>query len=120
MNFLPPRLTIGEACDLGPRYTCLDELAPIWDELAELVSQNCRVHVPVEPKAPVEPQAPIQAVEEVATESTSSSGTESDQGHDMVTRRKMTISRFMLGARPTPQQQESQGRDPTPPPSGRS
>ena len=28
-NFLPPRLTVGEARDLGLRYTCLEELAPI-------------------------------------------------------------------------------------------
>ena len=28
-NFLPPRLTIGEARDLGRRYTCSDELAPL-------------------------------------------------------------------------------------------
>ena len=31
-NFLPPRLTVGEACDLSPRYTCSDELAPVRDE----------------------------------------------------------------------------------------
>ena len=31
-NFLPPKLTVGEAQDLGPRYTCSDELAPIRDE----------------------------------------------------------------------------------------
>ena len=33
---LPPRLTIGEAHDLGPQYTCPDELAPIRDESAEV------------------------------------------------------------------------------------
>ena len=40
-NFLPPRLTVGETRDLGPRYTCSDELAPIRDESAERVSR-CR------------------------------------------------------------------------------
>ena len=54
-NFLPPKLTIGEACDLGPRYICSDKLAPVRDESTELVSQNHQVHVPVEPKAPVKP-----------------------------------------------------------------
>ena len=39
-NFLPPRLTVGEALDLGPRYTCLDELTPIRDESAERVSRH--------------------------------------------------------------------------------
>ena len=39
-NFLPPRLTVGEARDLGPRYTCSDELAPIKDESAECVSRR--------------------------------------------------------------------------------
>ena len=40
-NFLPPRLTVGDTRDLGPRYTCLNELAPIKDESAEHVSR-CR------------------------------------------------------------------------------
>ena len=103
-NFLPPRLTIGEARDLGPRYTCSEELAPIQDESIELVSQNRRVHVPVEPETPVEPEAPIepealtQVAEEAAAKSTSSLGTKSDQGHDMVTRRTMKINHFVPGA----------------------
>jgi len=37
-KFFHPQLTIGEARDLGPRYTCSDELAPIRDELAKRVS----------------------------------------------------------------------------------
>ena len=37
-NFLLLRLTVSEAHDLSPRYTCSNELAPIWDELAERVS----------------------------------------------------------------------------------
>ena len=128
-NFLPPNLTVGEAHDLNPRYICSDELALVRDKSAERVSQNRQVHVPVEPEAPVqpeapvEPEAPIQEAKEIVTESISSSGTESDQGHDMVTRRTMTISLFVPDAQPTPQQQEPQGKDPTPPPppfSGRS
>ena len=39
-NFLPPKLTVGEARDLGWRYTCSDELAPLRDELAELASRR--------------------------------------------------------------------------------
>ena len=38
LNFLPLKFTVGEARDLGRRYTCSDELAFIRDELAELAS----------------------------------------------------------------------------------
>ena len=61
-NFLPPRLTVGEAHDLGPHYTCSDELAPIKDESAERVSHRRRelAHQQVEQgnPPPVEPEAP--------------------------------------------------------------
>ena len=40
VNFLPPKLIVGEACYLGPRYTCSDELAPIRDESVERVSRH--------------------------------------------------------------------------------
>ena len=53
-NFLPQQLTVGEAHDLGPRYTTSDELTPMKDASVELVSQNCRVHVPVELEAPIQ------------------------------------------------------------------
>ena len=39
-NFLPPKFIVGEAQDLGWRYTCSDELAPIRDESAELASHR--------------------------------------------------------------------------------
>ena len=42
MNFLPPKFTVGEARDLGPRYICSNELAPIRDEFAERVSLRRR------------------------------------------------------------------------------
>ena len=38
VNFLPLRLTVGEAHDLGPWYTCSDELALVLDESAKRVS----------------------------------------------------------------------------------
>lgn len=37
-NFLPPRFTVGKARDLGPWYTCSDELALVLDESAKRVS----------------------------------------------------------------------------------
>ena len=92
-SFLPPRLTVREAWDLDPRYTCSDELALIKDESAERVSRCCRelAHQQVEQGNPpsAEPEAPAQE-EEVAVESVHSSGAESE----MVTRKVMLISRF--------------------------
>ena len=135
-NFLPLKFTVGKAHDLGLRYTCSDELVPIKDEFAESVSlrhreqahERVQPEVPiqseafVEPKALFDPKAPVQTAEEVGTESINSLETESNQGDDMVTRRTMTISRFVPGARPTTQQQPPQGQDqtlPPPPPTSR-
>jgi len=61
-NFLPPRFTVGEARDLGLRYTCSDELALIWDKSAKRVSR-CRqeqAHMPVQLEAPTQPEAPFE------------------------------------------------------------
>ena len=103
-NFLPPRLTVGETRDLGPCYTCSDELAPIRDESVERVSRHRRelAHQQVEQEAPpqAEPEAPAQA-EEAVVELVSFSGIESE----MVTKKVMTISRFMPGTQPFEQQQ---------------
>ncbi|KAL0015053.1 hypothetical protein SO802_002122 [Lithocarpus litseifolius] len=52
----------------------------------------------VEPEVLVEPKAPVRSAEKAAAESTSSSGTEANQGHNMVTRRTMTISHFVPSA----------------------
>lgn len=60
--------------------------------------------VPIEPEASVESEAAIQEAEETTVESVSALETESDQGHGMVTRRMMTISRFMPSTRPAAQQ----------------
>ena len=82
----------------------MDELAPIRDESTKRVSQRCReqahepvqqeaplqLEVGVEPEAPFEPEAPIQ-VKEATVEFISSLENKSD----MVTRKVMTISRFV-------------------------
>ena len=47
-NFLPPSLTIGEAQDLGPCYTTVEDLASLRDELVEHVSRSHKDHIPVE------------------------------------------------------------------------
>lgn len=88
-NLLPPWLTVGETWDLSPQYTIAKDLALVRDASAELVSQSRRVHVPIE-----RPEAPAQA-----TKSVHSLGAESNPGKDeMVTRKMMTINRFMPGA----------------------
>nr|POE92762.1 hypothetical protein CFP56_17854 [Quercus suber] len=82
----------------------LDELAPMRDASAELVSQNCKKHVFVELEARVEPEAPVQVTEPTTTKSIYSSGTEPDLGDEMVTRWTMTIGCFVPDTRPALQQ----------------
>jgi len=58
---------VGEAWDLGQRYTCSNELVPLWDELAKRVSRHLRelAQVPVENEALVqeEPTQPEELAE---------------------------------------------------------
>ena len=58
-NFLPPKLTTGEAREFGRRYTCSDELAPLLDESAERVSRGLRdlAHEAIQQEDPVQEQA---------------------------------------------------------------
>ena len=57
-NFLLPTLTTGEARDLGQRFTCSDELAPLRDESAERVSRRIRelVHEAIQQEGLVQEQ----------------------------------------------------------------
>ena len=75
MNFLPSRLTIGEARDLGKRYTCLNELAPLRDESAERVFRRLwelahkaihedPVQEPAQLEDPAKPEAPAMEAEQ--------------------------------------------------------
>ena len=103
---------MGEAQELGRRYTCSDELAPLRDELAECVSRCLRelAHAlvqeeapvqeePAQPEEPVEPKAPIEEAEQFAIDITDLSDTEPYLSEDMVAQRTMTIDRFVLDAR---------------------
>lgn len=87
-NFLPPSSTTGKARDLSPRYTTAENCAPVKDKSAKCVSQSRKVHIPIE-----EPEAPAQPIEPKAIEA--------HQDAEMVTKRKMTVNRFLLGTRPT-------------------
>ena len=119
-NFLPPRLTVGEARELGRRYTCSDELAPLRDESAECVSRRLRelthkpvqeevlVQEPTQPEEPVELEAPVEEAKQFVVDITDLSDTEPLLSEDMVNRRAITIDYFMLGARQVVQQPPSQ------------
>ena len=87
-NFLLPSLSVGEAWDLDPRYTIVEDFAPMRDESTEHVSQSRKVHVLVE-----EQEAPSRTAElEVA---------KADQGVEMVTKQTMTVDRFLPGIGPS-------------------
>ena len=73
----------------------------------EQAHERVQPEAPIQPKVFEEPEAPFdleasaQIIEEVGTKSINSLETKSNQGDDMVTKRTMSISRFMLGTRPT-------------------
>ena len=89
-NFLPLQLTVGEARDLGPRYTTADSIdrqRTLWQILylkaiESTYSSKSKEHQPA------------------VAESVNSSGVGTDQDEEMVTKRTMTIDRFLLGTRP--------------------
>ena len=97
-----------EARELGRRYTCSDELAPLRDELAERVFRHLRelAHAAVEEETPVqeepaqpeelgEPEILVQSTEQAAINITDLSNTEFDRGEDMVTQKTMMINHFV-------------------------
>ena len=105
-NFLLSRLTIGEARELGKRYTCSDELAPLRDESAERMSRRPRelahkaIHeVPVQEPAHLEDHVELEApVVEAKQFVTDLPATDSFPHEDMVTQKTMSIDRFVPGA----------------------
>ena len=97
-NFLPPKLTPGEARELGLRYIAAEDRAPIRDESSKLVSRSRWEHVPVE-----EQVNPVQLVEQQEE-------TEADPNAKMVTRRKMTVNRFLPGFQSSTEPQQPQGK----------
>ena len=100
-NFLPPNFTVGEARDLGRCYTCSDELAPIRDESAKLVSRRLRelAHEAIQQEEPAEPKTLVQEAEHATVESSDSSRTHPTRGEEMVTHKTLSVSRFIPGAR---------------------
>ena len=121
-NFLPPKLTTGEARKFGKRYTCSDKLALLRDESAERVSWCLRelAHEAIQQEALVQEQAqpenPVVEPEHLALEATVMSTADTNPGENMVARKVMTIDRFVPGARQPSQPPPSQGRGQVPPP----
>ena len=127
-NFLPPKLTTGEVREFGKHYTCSDELAPLRDKFTERVSRCLRelaheaikkealVQEPAQLENPVEPEAPIVEAKHLALEATNLSATDTLLGEDMVTRKVMTIYRFLPGTRHATQPPPSPSRSQVPPP----
>ena len=80
---------VGEACvrrlqELA--HKPVQEEAPIQEE-------------PAQPEEPVEPEAPVEEAEQFVVDITDLSDTEHFLSEDMVTRKTMTIDRFVPGAR---------------------
>ena len=98
---MPPKFTVGEARDIGRRYTCLDEFAPVRDESAELGSRHLweYAHKAIQQEDIAEPKAFVQEAEHAAAESSDSSRTHSVCGEEMVTRKTLTVSHFIPVAR---------------------
>ena len=102
---MPLKLTTREAREFGRRYTCSDESAPLRDESAEHVSRHLRelAHEAIQQKGtvqkqaqpenpPVEPQHPVIKATALSAEAI-------PPGEMMVSRKVMTLDRFVPGAR---------------------
>lgn len=98
-GFLPPRLTVGEARDLGPQLIRVGSLVPVREGSTNTVFHSRTEHIPVE-----QPPEGAQAIEQVEVESVDSSGVEAeDPSEEMVVCRNMTANQFLLGGRTTTQ-----------------
>ena len=118
----------GKAMEFEKRYTCSDELAPLRDEFVERVSRRLRelaheaiqeealVQEPAQPEKPFELEAPVAEAKHLALEATNLSTIDTFLGEDMVTRKVMTIYRFLPGTRHATQPPPSQCRSQVPPP----
>ena len=104
-NFLPPKLTTGEAREFGRCFTCSDELAPLRDESAERVSRRLRelAHEAIQQEGPVQeqqqPENPPAEPQQPVIEAAALSAEAIQPGGRMVSRKVMTLDRFVPGAR---------------------
>ena len=94
-NFLPPNLTVGKAQDLGPQLVRENLLVLVRDASANSIFQGHVVHRPIK-----EPWVVVQPAKQAKAKSINSSEVEAEQDEgNMVTKRTMTIDRFIPDAR---------------------
>ena len=125
VNFLPPKLTTGEAREFVRRFTCSDELAPLRDESVERASRRLReiAHEAIQQEDQVQqqpdPENPATVPQQQVIEAAALLAKAIQPGGRMVSRKVMTIDRFVPGARQPNQPPPSQGRGQVshPPPS---
>ena len=128
INFLPPKLTTGEARELGPQFTGSDELVPLRDESAEQASRRLReiAHEAIQQdQVPqqLDPENPVAVPQQQVVEAAALLAEAIQPGGRMVSRKVMTIDRFMSSARqpnqPPPSQGRGQASHPSPSQAGR-
>ena len=123
VNFLPPKHTTGEAREFGRRFTCADELAPLRDESAEQASRRLReiAHEAIQQEGQAQeqpiPENPAAVPQQQVTEVAALLAEAIQPSGRMVSRKVMTIERFMPSARQPNQPPTSQGRGQAPQPS---
>ena len=76
----------------------MEDRAPVRDKSAECMSQSHKTDIPVEGL-----DTPIQVAELVAAEPANPSEVKADLGEEMVTKRTLTIYRFLPGTHPAAQ-----------------
>lgn len=95
-GYFPPRLTIGEARDLGPRLIRIGSLVPVRDKSADTVFQGRAIHTLVE-----EHRTKVSATDQAEVESVDSFSAKAENVEDeMVVQRNMIAARFLPGSRP--------------------
>ena len=122
VNFLPPKLTTGEAREFGRRFTAADELVPLRDDSAEQVSRRLRerAHEAIQQgdqaQEQPQPEDPPAEHQQQVIDAANLLAEAIQPGARMVARRVLTLDRFVPGARPTNQPPPTQGRGPVPQP----
>lgn len=98
-HFFLPRLTVGQARDLGPWLIRVGSLVSVRDKFADTIFHSQAEHTLVE-QPPV-----IQVAEQAEAESVDSSGAKAEDPSDtMVVRRTITTDHFLPSGQPAIQQ----------------
>ncbi|XP_030925072.1 uncharacterized protein LOC115952134 [Quercus lobata] len=122
VNFLPPSLTTGEVREFGRRVTRADELAPLRDESAEKASRRIRelAHEAVQQGQAQEqpiPENPAAVNQQQVIEAAALLARAARPKGKMVSRKVLSVERFVPGARQSNQPPTPEGRGQVPQPS---